>query len=78
MNSNSGMEARKLSIVEHLADLQDESILLQIENLIKPNVDFWDELSEQEKELIKKGIQDHEEGKRISYEKLMSKWRKNK
>lgn len=34
------LESRKLSIIEYLAEIQDESIIQQIENLLKPNIDF--------------------------------------
>jgi len=29
------LEARKLGIIEHLADMQDEAVILQIENLLQ-------------------------------------------
>ncbi len=61
------LETRKLSIIEYLAELDDESILLQIENLIKPKVDFWDELSEKDKATIRKGEADLNAGKRIAF-----------
>lgn len=61
------LETRKLSIIEYLAELDDESILLQIENLIKPKVDFWDELSEKDKETVRQGEADLNAGKRIAF-----------
>ena len=51
------LEARKLNILEHLAEIEDEAILLQIENLLQPKVDFWDELSEAEKASIQRGME---------------------
>lgn len=70
------LEARKLSILEHLAELEDEAILLQIENLLHPKVDFWDELNEAQKASIQRGSEQLDAGQRISYEAFMSKYRK--
>ena len=64
---NQTLEHRKLSIVESLAEVQDESIIRQIENLISPSVDFWDDLSEKEKNLITQGLQQLKQGKRMEY-----------
>jgi len=68
------LEARKLHIIEYLAEVEDESVLLQIENLLQPKVDFWDELSEAEKASIQKGVEQLDAGQRISYDAFMSKW----
>ena len=76
MSLNSNIEARKLSIIEYLAELQDEGILQQIENLLKPSVDLWDELSEKEKEILKQGIKDLDTGKRIPFNEFIAKYRK--
>ncbi len=61
------IETRKLSIIEYLAELDDVSILLQIENLLKPKVDFWDELSDNDKALIRQGEADLNAGKRVAF-----------
>ncbi len=78
MTNNLNLEARKLSIIEYLAELQDEGVLQQIENLLKPKFDFWEELSEEQKNIIKKGAQDLEEGKRIEFNQFIAKYTKNK
>ena len=39
------IQAKKLSLIEWLLNLQDEKVLNQIENL-KAGTDFWDELTE--------------------------------
>ncbi len=75
MTGSSGMEARKLNIIEYLAKLQDEAILIQIENLIAPQTDFWEDLSDDEKDLIKKGMQQHDNGKRIPFDEFVEKLR---
>jgi hypothetical protein len=74
---NPRIEARKLNIIEYLAELNDESVLQQIENLLKPKVDFWDELSEDEKAIIKKGIKDLDNGDRIEFNQFIARYRKD-
>ncbi len=61
------IETRKLSIIEYLAELDDVSILLQIENLLKPKVDFWDELSDNDKALIRQGEAELNARKRVAF-----------
>ena len=68
---NVNIESRKLSIIEHLAEVEDEGVIQQIENLLKPRTDFWDELSEREKSLIKQGFNDLEQGKRVDFQEFM-------
>ncbi len=72
------LEARKLSIIEYLAELDNESVIHQIENLLKPSVDFWDTLRQGEKESIQRGISQLNEGKRISYDKYLKKYQASK
>ena len=71
------LEARKLAIMEQLAENNDEAVILQIENLLKPKVDFWDELSDQDKTTIKKGIQELDEGQRIDFKQFMDRYKED-
>lgn len=68
---NINIEMRKLSIIEHLAEVEDEAVIQQIENLLKPPTDFWDELNDGEKAIIKQGFKDLEEGKRVDFQEFM-------
>ena len=54
-----------------MAEVQDEVVIQQIENLLKPRTDFWDEPKEYEKALIKQGLSDLEQGKRIDFQSFM-------
>ena len=69
------IQAKKLSLIEWLLNLQDEKVLNQIENL-KAGTDFWDELTESEKEEINKGIEELDRGEKHSYEAVISNHRK--
>ena len=65
------IEARKLSILEYLAEIEDEAIIVQIENILKPKVDFWDELTDEQKESIRKGEKDFEEDRKVSFKEFL-------
>lgn len=65
---NVNIESRKLSIIEHLAEVEDEGVIQQIENLLKPRTDFWDELNDREKAIIKQGLNDLEQGRRVDFQ----------
>lgn len=69
------IQAKKLSLIEWLLKLQDEKVLNQIENL-KAGTDFWDELTESEKDEINKGIEELDRGEKHSYESIASGHRK--
>lgn len=70
------LEERKLLIIKRLAEMEDEAIILQIENLLQPRVDIWDELNDAEKAVIRKGVKDLEEGRRIPFQALLDQYRK--
>ena len=73
---NLSIEERKLLIVERLAEMVDEGVILQIENLLQPRVDIWDELNDAEKEIIRKGVKDLDEGRRVPFQALLDQYRK--
>ena len=72
------IESRKLSILEYLAEVNDEAIIIQIENILKPKVDFWDELTIEQKESIRRGEKDFEEGRKVSFKEFLEKRRGQK
>jgi hypothetical protein len=67
------LERRKLSIIEYLAEVDDESIVQQIEHILKPTSDFWDELGIAEKQTIERGIEQLDRDERISYSEYRDK-----
>jgi predicted transcriptional regulator len=68
-------QARKLELIRWLIQLKDEHLLLKVEALQAEDVDFWNELSEQQKQEIRKGIAELDEGKHVDYERVISKHR---
>ncbi len=67
------LEARKLNILEHLAEVNDEAVINQIENLLFPRHDWWQDLSEQERKVILNGVKQAKEGEKVAFETLLQK-----
>lgn len=72
------IQNKKIELIQWLSTLNDESI---IEKIIKlrdsEKVDWWEELSKEEKDSISKGIKDADSGNtqpHSSVKKLYGKW----
>jgi|JI7StandDraft_1071085.scaffolds.fasta_scaffold848493_2 predicted transcriptional regulator len=76
MATAAALEQRKLLIIDYLSTLEDESILHQVENLLVPNVDFWNELNEFEKAKIERGLQQAENGEALDFEDFINNFSK--
>ena len=63
----------KYNLFKAIDSINDSKTLKDIYSFItqKENVDFWDELSNQEKEAIEEGIAQAERGEFISHEEVM-------
>lgn len=75
---NATLESRKLSIIEYLAEIDDESLIQQIEALLKPSVDFWDDLTEQQKQSIHRGMGQLDKGQRVDYQTFIANFKYNR
>lgn len=77
------LEARKLSLVESLIAIKDENIIIWLEDFLKnakiaapKPTDFWNELSEAQKERIELAKKQLEAGEGIPHEAVMAEFRK--
>lgn len=70
------LEHRKRSILLYLAELENEAIIVQIENLLKPVLDIWDELTESQQVTIRLGMRQLEEGKKVNYQEFIVNYRR--
>jgi len=61
------IQAKKLSLIQWLADVTDERLLNKVEDIRKEDVDFWDELTESQQLEIKQGINELDAGKKHVY-----------
>lgn len=65
------IEDRKLEIIRWLINIDDESVLDQIDFLRKSDDQKWAALSDEEKKAIKEGLKQLDQGEGISHEKVM-------
>ncbi len=72
------IEARKLHILEYLAEVQDEAVIYQIENLLFPKRDWWIDLSEHEQRTILNGAKQAREGKKVEFKMLLQRLKERK
>ena len=63
------IQLEKQEIIERLLQTNDESIIASIKSLLtKEKKDFWEELTQQEKEGIEEGIEDFKNGNTTSWD----------
>jgi hypothetical protein len=72
------IKAEKLKLIDWIIALRDESVIEKIK-VIKEheNTDWWDIISEAEREAIKQGLNDLENGKTLKHEdvkNIYGKW----
>lgn len=71
------LESRKLKIVDFLADLEDESIVFQIENLLFPINNWWEIIGEEERSSIFRGIDDADNGRKVEFKGFVTQLRQS-
>ena len=69
------ISAKKLDLIQWLIQLNDEHLLNKIQALQAEDVDFWNELSEPQRQEIKKGLAELEAGQKHDYESIVTKYR---
>lgn len=78
MNTNLTILNQKLELIQWLSTIEDTSIIEKIMDLRKKeSKDWWNSISESEKESIELGLKDAESGKLNSHSKareLYEKW----
>ena len=72
--SRMDIQATKLELLKLILENDNSDFIQRVSDYVKnEKIDFWLELSLSEQEEIKKGIQDLDNGKRISYETFLEK-----
>ena len=72
------IESEKLKLIDWIANLRDDSIIERIK-MLKENqsgVDWWDEITEEEKAAIEKGLEDVKAGRLVPHEKVKAEYAK--
>ena len=64
----------KLELLKTILETENTDFIQRIADFVKKEkVDFWDELSLSEQSEIKQGIEELDNGKRVSYESFLKK-----
>jgi hypothetical protein len=69
------IQAEKLEIMKMILDTENPSLLQKIKSLFIKEKDFWNTLSDPEKEDIRQGMADLEKGEVYPYEDVMKRHR---
>ena len=67
------IQAEKLSLIEWISRVNDQSIIAKLKKLQADYIgsdDWWDELNQEEKDSIERGLKDIEEGRVHSHERV--------
>jgi len=68
------IKTTKIELVKAILDIDNNEFIQKVADFInKEKVDFWNELSLDEKNEIKQGIEELNQGKRISYDSFLKK-----
>ena len=68
------MQTTKIELVKTILDIDNKDFIQKVADFIeKEKIDFWDEMSTNEQNEIKQGIDELEKGKRISYDSFIKK-----
>jgi TRAP-type C4-dicarboxylate transport system substrate-binding protein len=69
------IQAQKLDLIQWIIQLNDERLIKKIAALQSEDKDFWDELPEEQKQEIRKGIAELDNSEKHDYNKVVSKYR---
>ncbi|CAC9973934.1 hypothetical protein [Flavobacterium panici] len=71
-----GIQLEKREVINILEGTNDLSIILAVKKLLtKKKKDWWDDLTDEQKEEIKEGERQIERGEFVEYEEMMKKFR---
>jgi len=78
MKAELNIQSKKLELIQWLSTIEDLSVLNKIIDLKKQeNKDWWNFISDDEKNSVEKGLQDADAGKLVSHSKarkIYDKW----
>jgi hypothetical protein len=68
------IQTTKLKLVREILDIENSEFIQKVADFVKKEkTDFWNELSTSEQNEIKQGINDLDNGKRVSYSSFLKK-----
>ena len=68
------IKTTKIELVKAILEIDNNEFIQRVADFInKEKVDFWNELSSSEQKEIKQGIQELDQGKKVSYDSFLKK-----
>ncbi|WP_034893355.1 hypothetical protein [Gillisia sp. Hel_I_29] len=68
------IKTTKIELVKAILEIDNNEFIQRVADFInKEKVDFWNELSSAEQKEIKQGIQELDQGKKVSYDSFLKK-----
>lgn len=67
------IQATKLDLIQWLIQLRDEKLIAKIQNLRNEQTDWWDEISEEERQAIEEGLAQADRGELVPHEEVRKK-----
>ena len=76
-NGVMNIQAEKYSLIEYITQVKDIRLIEKLKQFVKANEDdFWNDLTEDQKQELKQGMKELDDGQKHDYEQVMSKHRK--
>lgn len=71
------IQAEKLELIRMVLNIKKPSVLSRIRKILEKeeSTDFWNTLSEEERENIRQGIEELDNGEKYPYDEIMAKHR---
>ena len=74
------ISADKLDIIQRICEIQDNDLIDLIKNIINipysSKSDWWEQISQEEKDSINRGLNDLQQGKVYSHDQIRNKYEK--
>ena len=70
------IQAEKIQLIEWLASLNKPSVIKKLVALKEKEKDWWDEINNDEKNEIKKGLAQADQGQVVPHHKVMARYKK--
>jgi len=67
------LETRKINLINWISTLQDEITLEKMEKLQKERTDWWDTMSNEDKDAVNEGLAQLDRGEYITHAEVRSK-----
>ena len=68
------IQSTKIELVKAILAIENNELIQKVADFLKKEkVDFWDELSISQQNEVKKGIEELDQGKRVSYDSFLKK-----